>query len=333
MKKFGWIIALALAAQTQALAESGDRAGNGGDFDEMQFVTLAYQDLDVLRTLAKQQALPVNLSVYAQKLQTLRVKFVDKAELPDGPRSAVNYPAENSIEVDQNAWRKNSDKVARLELVLHEMLWICGVNDQAYAVSTPLFAKMKPLLNKRIDQPSKTPVLLASYEMENPNQGMDEDTANQECARQKEMFEDKYYFVYCIYYQRDRKHVEIEAFNDQTRYKLKHFGFVEEFTQDHWHNMPVTKTETFYGLRVFGLGELDQLEWQVVASSLGLAGGMLDRTFDTAVHALMACQDRLFEENRNSFKFGGALCRSVQANDGSYYYQIVTKNPLVNGKE
>ncbi|MFL5813135.1 MAG: hypothetical protein ACJ763_06120 [Bdellovibrionia bacterium] len=337
MKKLGLIAALAIATQMQviapAMAGSGDRAGNGGDFDEMQFVTLAYQDLDVLRALNKQQVLPVNLAVYAQKLQTLRVKFVDKAELPDGPRSAVNYPAENTIEVDAKAWNKHSDKLARLELVLHEMLWICGVNDQAYAVSTPLFAQMKPLLERRSDQPSKTPVLLATYEMENPNQGMNEETAGQECARQKELYEDKYYFVYCIYYQRDRKHVVMEAFNDQTRLRLKKKGFEKEFAEDHWHTMPVTETESLYGLRVFGLGELDQLQWKVVASSMGLGGGLVDHTFERSIDALIACHERLAAEDRNSVKFSGAVCRSVQADNGSYFYQIVTKNPLVVGKE
>jgi len=331
MKKLIPLIAVTLALGTHALAH--DRAGNGGEFKEMEFVTLAYEDLDVLRELNKTSSVPVDLALYAKNLQSLRVNFKNQVELPDGPRSAANYPDEVSIDVDNEAWDKSPDKFSRLNLVLHEMLWISKVVDKAYVVSTPLFARMKPLILKRSDQPSKTPVLLYSKDMDQTQSGMDFGTAKALCDQTKEEFKDQYYFVYCTYYQRDLSHIEMEAVNDETSYYLRKHGIEEEYHQDHWHSVPVTVTDEFYGLRVFGLGELDTLEWKVIASSLKLAHGLVSDTFDSHIEAALECHDRLASEDLSSVQFIGARCRVLQEDSGSYYYQIVTQNPLANEKK
>ena len=89
-----------LLATTQPLAASfahadADRAGNGGDFDEMEFTGLAYEVVDLLEILQGRHELrqPIDVAGLKNRLHNLQIRFVREPQSPKAtsPRPGPPY--------------------------------------------------------------------------------------------------------------------------------------------------------------------------------------------------------------------------------------------------
>lgn len=314
-----------------------DRAGNGGRFLEMRIITAAYHVLDALQALEQKGKLDSDIDVrkLGEKLKVVRVRFKKDLTLDSEPKTMVNYPKENLLEVDEDDFSRNQDKYEELfQLTLHELLPLVGVVDNGYVRSIPLMKQFKTLdlLRKKAEKSNWNPVLLFSEVADDPSTGLDFASASSLCGIQKELHKTDYFFVYCTYLETTSNQVVLEAFEDWEFDLVRdHYGKNEIIrAKSHWRSHPVTRADSVYGLRVFGLGPSSQLSWKVVASSLGLAGGTLDRTFESKREADRACRVRLNESSADSVLFYQARCRTPQHDDGRYYYEIVTQNPLLH---
>lgn len=330
-------VAAAVVTAPAAQAISGDRAGNGGHFMEMKVITKAYEVLDVLKELERQGALPVRIDLerFANVLKSVRVAEKKQVTLNGLDRSAANYPKENLLEITTQDFAENKDNPEDFfEMTLHEFLPLVGVPDPSHVHSLPIrkTASAMGLTRKRTDR-KVTPVLLFQQGMDD-GENMDFSTAQRECARQKALHARAYYYVYCVYYEDEIRTTILEPVADEYFSVLRDYYYDVELTRSrtYWHSVERTLRDYRYGLRVFGLGVPAELPWKLVASSLGLGDGLIDRTFASEPIALEACRARLMDEARSgSPVFYRARCRTPRLTDGvTYYYEIVTQNPLVD---
>lgn len=337
-------LAVGLMVSAQALAKSkgGDGVGNGGYIPENHFISIGYDWLDALTKADALGLLPMDVrpARLAELLRVTHVKFKHGVMLNGEPKSAVNYPKLNLITPDFDDWDAASME-ARYQIVLHEFLPPMGVNDYLSRVSIPLLklVRAKSLLNVQSPQPD-APQLLYSAEYDSERQGLDIGEAQRLCELHKELNLKRYYFVYCVYLEKIWFQDEKVVVNDvDGKMVTQALGMQKRNGQQpdvvlRWSHRPVERTITqqysAYGIRVFGLGVEAELQYKVITSSLNLADGLASREFDSERQAYRACRARIVEGNDQSVRYYRATCRAPQnPESGRYYYEIVTKNPLV----
>lgn len=132
MKKLGLGL-MVLAAATSAHA--GREGGNGGDGFAMSFKAIGF---DISRHL-KSEGLSVvdglRTSDFEIALKTASVDTTAAELFLNGVRKdAINYPLQHKIVVNIPRWERLSNEAQR-QLVIHEVMGLLGINDQAYEKS------------------------------------------------------------------------------------------------------------------------------------------------------------------------------------------------------
>ena len=191
-----------------------------------------------------------------------------------------------------------------------------------------------PENSRSLFESTQPPVLLYDSQLIKDGGQLDLETAQTLCQQYKVANASKYFYVYCVYGQKDTEHIELEAFDNQTLMVLAQRGPISITAMDQWTSLPVTVTDSIFDLSVFGWGDVQSSV--VLAESLGLGNGLVDRIFPNEAQANLACHQRLQQEQIGSSLFAGAQCQVLpvkNSNPQNYYYQISTHNPIVNHKE
>jgi hypothetical protein len=135
------ILSAIVALSALPLAHAGFDSGNAGDALSAEFI---YTGRDVLQRL--ELSASAGKPIYDTKqlrtvMEATEVVSKDKVVLDGKERDAVNYPSRKLIEISRPRWReyrKTSETHARLKIVLHEYLWMTGVDDTNYVKSEPI---------------------------------------------------------------------------------------------------------------------------------------------------------------------------------------------------
>lgn len=149
MKKLITTLLLGVCGTSWAVPAVAEvRIGNGGDSLAAQFVETADEMIDLIeRALATGHfKLPqeVNFPRLKQKVATAKVFSQDKTFLQNGIEvDALNFPAENKIVFNRERMRHLVFNLkAQRVLVMHEYLWLSGVDDSSYRFSVFLARKL-----------------------------------------------------------------------------------------------------------------------------------------------------------------------------------------------
>lgn len=300
------LVLLALLSSVAASALAIDRVGNGGNFHELQFTALAYelQDALIKARLKETLAVPIDLAKLRGAINNATVKARDYSLTLQGePKHAINYPDLVLVEFETAEW-KTAGLIRRYEMVMHELYPLTGTLDTGYHKAIAQIRQLQKLGLLGVKAPSRkvTPVLLYTAYDSNAREGLSLGYAEQICARHKEVFGDEYFAVYCHY--------------------------IEKSWNEYRHSE--TKVRE-YGVKIYGLGKVTQLPWQVLMTSTTFGEGLGARAFATRSLARDACRALVYKLDDGSGRFYRAVCRtSLDTETGKYHYEIVTQNPLAN---
>jgi hypothetical protein len=122
-------------------AHAGFDSGNAGDALSAEFIYTGRDVLQRLELSASAGKPIIDTKKLRVAMETTEVISKDKVVLRGEERDAVNYPSRKLIEISRPRWkeyRKTSETHARLKVVLHEYLWMTGVDDTNYVQSEPI---------------------------------------------------------------------------------------------------------------------------------------------------------------------------------------------------
>jgi len=123
---------LKISIKPPVLAEGGHTHGNGGDAFAQEFVDDARILAQFLTTRDAKLLPHVDSETFLQKLDEITVSSVGEVLYLDGvPKDLINYPRENSIVLSRPRWASIPDR-RKLNIILHEMLWMLGIPDRKY---------------------------------------------------------------------------------------------------------------------------------------------------------------------------------------------------------
>lgn len=121
--------------------------GNAGDAYASEFILTGRDILQRLELLVENNAPVFDTTNLRAAIRTTEVASEEHVYLNDLERDAVNYyPNKRLIKMNRSRWRelrRPTETQARLRLVLHEYLWITGIDDTNYAQSEHLIELMK----------------------------------------------------------------------------------------------------------------------------------------------------------------------------------------------
>lgn len=133
-----WILNIAGGSGAQA----GWDHGNAGDTVASEFILTGRDVLQRLELLFEKNQPVLDTASLRAAVLTTEVVSEDRVFLNGYERDAVNYhPTRRLIKVNRSRWaqlRRSTQTKARLRLVLHEYLWISGVDDTNFARSEHL---------------------------------------------------------------------------------------------------------------------------------------------------------------------------------------------------
>ncbi|GEM_PF-3848717 len=122
---------------------SGTTIGNAGDLLSKEIFHLS-RELSSSISKVDTTDLPFNISNRIDELlPRLTLKFKKNLTLNGGEVTAINVPEESLLIVDPYKWRKLETRGSKRILLLHELLWLIGLDDSDYSYSTSLFEKVK----------------------------------------------------------------------------------------------------------------------------------------------------------------------------------------------
>ncbi len=319
-----------------------DRVGNGGNFHELQFTALAYELKDALTKARRQEALvvPIDLALLARQLGNATVKSRSQTLVLRGePKHAINYPDLVLVEFETNEWRTAS-LIRKYEMVMHELYPLVGTLDEGYHKAIAQVRQLNRLgllAQKRVTAKVVPTLLYEAYDDQN-REGLSHRDATEICSRYKEQAAHEYFGVYCVFIEKSWRQWEQSQSKSQAREHwvertgkrpLEWREVLRTITQLHEHAGYAT-TATF-GIRVYGLGQLSKLPWQVLLSSEDFGDELGSRPFATRSLARDACRSLTYKLDANSVRYYRAVCRtSLDTESGKYHYEIVTQNPLAN---
>lgn len=343
------IVYLIFVLQTSLSAKvlAGTDAGNGGDFEEMQFISLGYEALDLMTELKKEKLLPsdINLTKWAEVLKSIDVEFVPEVKLNGRSRSAANYPAKNYIPVDEKQWaKKQFDPIALFQMVMHELMPVIGIDDTRYIRSAPLIMMLKKRnafdrLSVGHTRFAESPVLIHSEYQDPTREGLGWTTVTSICDSVKQEYNQTYFFVYCEYISKSwfeyqqivvpqvERNYFYSSWSEFRRLYSAH-GYSEQSSYSKtWIPQTVERNFTAYGLRVYGWANLSIAPWKVIADS----HKDLELDFTTDRLALRECRERILRHKFES-DYYRAKCESNSLENGKFGYVIRTQNPMVKSR-
>jgi hypothetical protein len=143
MKALALSLILVLAALP---AHAGFDSGNAGDAYAAEFIFSGRDVLQRLELMEKNKQTIVDTAKLRAAMETTSVVTEDHVYLDGMERDAVNFPSQKLIKIGRERWnnlRRASETKARLSLVLHEFLWVTGVDDTNFTNSGKIIDQLK----------------------------------------------------------------------------------------------------------------------------------------------------------------------------------------------
>lgn len=111
------------------LQDGGDMVGNGGDLVTIEFKRI----IDDVISLVEEQDASLAIKLEQAK-ERVSISSVENLVLAGNSVSALNFPDRDppKIIIGQKAWKEVYEEEDRRRLVLHELLYIAGINDDQY---------------------------------------------------------------------------------------------------------------------------------------------------------------------------------------------------------
>ncbi len=141
MKTSVFLVIVTLLFSSAAHAVGWDH-GNAGDTVASEFILSGRDVLQRLELLYENNKPVFDTANLRAAIMTTEVVSEDHVYLDGFERDAVNfYPSKRLIKVNRSRWmdlRRSTETKARLRLVLHEYLWISGIDDTNFVHSEHL---------------------------------------------------------------------------------------------------------------------------------------------------------------------------------------------------
>lgn len=138
MKSFAFAFCIVIWNGASA---GGGEVGNGGDAVVQEFQFLGKETVKLiphLRTtaLTYNEVKQLKGAIEGATVESKEQLFLNGIEV-----DAINYPSQKKIEISRSRWREpgNANRERRWALAVHEYLWLAGVDDTSYKVSSQLF--------------------------------------------------------------------------------------------------------------------------------------------------------------------------------------------------
>lgn len=341
------LLLILMSVATSGIAKA-DRVRNGGNFHELEFTALAYELQDALIEAQRREPLtvPINLAKLKSVIANATVEErTTNLVLRGKPKHAINTPDLVLVEFDVTEW-KPARLRRRYEMVMHEIYPLIGIPDPGYHLAIRQIAQLSRLGLLGAKVPSKTvrPELLYKAFETNTREGASYWALENICTQFKEANRDKYFVVYCHYIEKSWLELEtlriVKSESDHWFERITsggRYSWPEVFKHISRHSRSVidkseTVTRATYGIKIYGLGHLNQLPWQVLMTSANFGEGFGSRLFDSRSEARDACRNLAYRLDNGSMRYYRAECRTALDIDiGKYHYEIITQNPLANG--
>ncbi|WP_413557582.1 hypothetical protein [Bdellovibrio sp. HCB209] len=150
--KMGWTLP---ARSTMWAMRDGWDHGNAGDSFAAEFIMTAKDLVQHLKTLPSTELKGFKIETFIGAIETTTVRSEQVLYYEDGREvEGINKPEQKLILINRRMWRENrveTETLHRYTFVLHEYLWIMGIDDTQYKVSAPIVA----LLSVKNNDPSK----------------------------------------------------------------------------------------------------------------------------------------------------------------------------------
>jgi len=339
---------------------SGSRAGNGGEFDvEQPWVQYAKKLRDLLERIPVEQRMGFDpnkfwdavSSTYLLTATEITVTAPDKRiAVKDARHDEIN--GTHIITINPN-WFSKASIIKIFGAQLHEYAQVLELEIDSYEVSAPLLSRLTQLYWEDHKSGAQT---LFDEEYETSKTGMDFKEALKICKAYKKVFHQKYFLVYCSFFENNWKEIKI----GQGYYKDYRFFGYQHIHQNNQVGMwglymaqsstihrPVVKAVyipysytyevplKIYGLRIFGWGRMDSdVPYKIVLNGTDIDGSGSGVSFDyeSKFKALLACKKALGEGvNSLDFKYYRAQCYAPDEKlpNGKYSFVIRSKSPFL----
>ncbi len=183
--------------------------------------------------------------------------------------------------------------------------------------------------------------LLFSANTEHGREGMTYGQAATICQQQKLAFQNKYFFVYCVYHEKNWtetfSETSIQLVEATVSQQNTYIGHSPISSRRHTYLRyePVTTTwsqaNSIYGIEVYALGNFLTSPTVVLLDSRFYAGGPYALYYDSANEALRYC-GLLVLQNKEDINYTRAICEAgTDELNQKNYFIIKTQNPLLSG--
>lgn len=128
-----------------ARATDGWENGNAGDTYTAEFILTARDLTERMKLLPQSELTVIDLNALAGVILNATVHSEEKLMLNGYEVDAINIPAKQEIKISRSRWRvlrQPSETTQRLMLVLHEYLFLVGVDDTQFRVSGRLVPQL-----------------------------------------------------------------------------------------------------------------------------------------------------------------------------------------------
>lgn len=294
--------------QQQRLLLGGSGA-HGGDFRELPIHDLGWGLVE--RLAAHADLLPFSLESFAEGLTNLTIEIVQGLELNGEARLAVNIPDQYKIILTEQAYHfLTSGKIDELDqarFFLHEFLPLIGHLDDGYQLSYQVIDLLASEHHRGL-VPQRTLLSL--------NTEMSYSEAQKICEAAKRRHKSEYFDVYCLFKEETHHYYALAPW-------WIHHGLASRYGR-HFSTPRVYRwSEITYGLKVMGLGPVDQLEEVKI-----LDGERVDAyEFERSAEARMACEEIRSTRDDVDYRYVGSRCEIYQTEKG-YRFHLLTKNPF-----
>ena len=179
------------------------------------------------------------------------------------------------------------------------------------------------------------------------------------CESQKELYEDRYFLVYCSFLDKNWQEIEIRS-GTYTDYRFMGYSsgssggsqsktwagggvYMKKSSSHHesWNEPVIVPVEVPYhyeqtverqifGLKIYGVGRLDQsLSWKnLVSTREPIVEGLAALRFKTAPIAKRECGKFVIRQETRTIKYHKAECFVASDAEG-FFYEVRTRNPWV----
>lgn len=140
--------------------------GNGGDVVASEFNSIARTAVYFLQKRVLSPADQQLVADILKKIETTQVESVAHELVIEGRAvDAINYPSVDQIKVNRKRWEqiRLRGPSMRAMIVLHEYIWIAGVDDSHYAISTRLTKEIENDLDRNSISTEKYQTSLADF--------------------------------------------------------------------------------------------------------------------------------------------------------------------------